>query len=115
VNRLERNDIQMNIISNPSDTTEPYYFSNKEGSIEGATHHISSILKTFEPMDVLNGETRIYDSSGLEMILVVDDQSVIEKNEYPKGYDGIHCEMVDSNKEHVLQKIASIGQVEFID
>jgi hypothetical protein len=90
------------IRNNPQSTESPYYFTDEEGHIEGAVNNIFTILEGFEPMDVLNGETVIYDSKGREIIIHTADKSAVEKNEYPKGYQGITYKVGEVSEDFLV-------------
>ncbi len=76
-------------ISNPPNTTPPFYFGEAISSLEGKAYNLQSMLDNFEPMDVLSGAIQIFDSKGQRIALNVDDGRVIEENQYPKDFKGI--------------------------
>lgn len=101
--------------ANPEQTKGPYYVT-ENGSLQAVVRYVVTVLKRFEPMDVLNGETVIYDSSGRKILISTTDRNIIEKNEYPKNYEGISYEVgeVDEiflSRLNELKKTSSLPEL----
>src|SRR6266508_5184358 len=99
------------VLSNPSHTEPPYYITEEGGQIEGAVHNLITILRRFEPMDVLNGVTVAYDSQGRRITIETSDQSVVEENEYPKDYRGISYEVGDVD-DQVVRRLEDLKETD---
>ncbi|MGH7196943.1 MAG: hypothetical protein ACREGJ_04255 [Candidatus Saccharimonadales bacterium] len=102
---------------NPVNTREPYFFTDEEGDIEGSAHSLLSILKSFEPVDVLNGKAVVYDSDGRKILIVTSNESIVSNNEYPADFKGISYSIgeVDQENKERIEAFAKAEGLNFID
>lgn len=68
----------------------PFGFRERGSTIEGYVESPKDLLKRFEPVDVLNGAIELIDQKGAIITIHCDDQSTIDDNEYPQGYEGVY-------------------------
>jgi hypothetical protein len=111
--------VQMNngIITNPVNTVPPYYFGGIEGWPEGKVNSVQTLLKRFEPIDLLDSQALwICDSIGNRLRFLTDDSGIIERNEYPADFRGIRCEVVSRKIDpKTIAMIRSGQEVQSLD